>query len=1580
MKRLSFVVLCSVLICAGVFADTGGTWTNTVDGLWSDTNNWVNGIVPFGAGQTATFNAANVSVTNDAAVPVGVVKYNQGGVNMYGDPLVLNATAPKIILNSGITYFRSPVVASNGLTVTKENFSDNRGHFYARNEVGPSGVTVDRLRIKPHGEDLAPLPGDGAVINSVFTTNDVPLTLSQDGRYNQIASPGAETRQHFSAIHITDKGYLEPFSASSSFLSYITADELSGPGLLRVTGGNGVVEFGSTARFTGSITYSGLDIGVVGDASTAELKPAAGAIMHLDASDLSSLTTTEINGTNFVTRWDSQVPGNWVEHDGYLTDGKRALPWVEMNALNGLPIVNFGVMLDLSYTTRSQAPYLIWKNRRTDIKAAFAVLRSQNFIFTDINGGQGHYHHWRDKSGADYRWDQRMLVVRNETYQSFKNGEHVIMVNDTVVSDPFSYRLSATEFDVVAMATKEGATTIGTIAHDRAWRYGGQQVAEEIFYNRVLTDAEIQATVAYLRAKWQGVAVTAAGNDAPAHLFDAVNGGRLGIAVESNAFVSVDSFMGLGSREIAGGGTVRAERGALRPETPLSLNASNLELVNAGDAVDSSLGSLNISGMYFHLDASDTGSMTLDGDKVLVWNGGSNVTNGLCAYAMNTVDNPAPILRPGRLNGLPVVDFGNWQSGMMLHWNHTNTSIRTLFMVFDHIYRESFWLSDVYDGNNANFHRGTDGSGMIFHTGYVAGGLTSGQVHVNGKRVDQMATYVPEEEPFLISFTCTDGSSARAACMAADRYPHPNGLNFRTGGQRIAEVVIYNRHLSTAERKKVEGYLMRKWFACTPAGFVGSDESQTFDAVQVEAGRSSITVDDAQDAVLGSLDGEGDVEKLGAGTLAVGTLAGLAGQLTVKEGALRIAQRTLPDPYTLPGDIAFHVDASDVSSIHLDSDGTSVTNISDASGGPRYATPADPGTPPQLLPGELNGKPVISFRTADSGCAALWDEKITGVQTVFWVLGSQEGGGMPLGTKDNADGSYFKRSPIASASDPIWAADSSARYGVTRINGAIIDGLATGFNGGYQLMSLVIDQGCIASAFATHKNIELFGGQRLAEVIIYDRLLLDQERRDVEAYLARKWFGAPTSGYAGGNVQINHLAVEGGDVELPEDVDVSIASLAGTLDLVKDGSGILSVSELAELDGAVIVSNGTFKLSGVPAIPDLPESGLPMHMDASVTSSFPFVSENGTNFITRWDSLAGSHYAEHDGISKRPWLLDGELNGLPIVEFGPYFRSATGSASDAAYLNWDQEISSIRSGFFVLGSQAGGNFLVGSKVTGHFHRGYGSNEVSIDAVIIAEARTETPEYLTSDGSYWSKDSVEIDAGSTALSGGYESFFFSTDPADAPANAVQGGTFARDRTYRWGGQRLAEFVIYDRILTEEERRAAEVYMRAKWFGEVPEGYFLDGSVPLLEVLAGGTVDAGGQARSVGTLRGDGVVSNGTLVVTDTLDVGGDSVGTLGVDGLELASGCVVFVDISGGSADSVSAGGTVTFGSSGTVEIRGDTSAGSYDLFVADAVGGAANLGGWQVTGLPTGMSGKLQLSGSTVVLAIHAQGTVIMVR
>ena len=52
----------------------------------------------------------------------------------------------------------------------------------------------------------------------------------------------------------------------------------------------------------------------------------------------------------------------------------------------------------------------------------------------------------------------------------------------------------------------------------------------------------------------------------------------------------------------------------------------------------------------------------------------------------------------------------------------------------------------------------------------------------------------------------------------------------------------------------------------------------------------------------------------------------------------------------------------------------------------------------------------------------------------------------------------------------------------------------------------------------------------------------------------------------------------------------------------------------------------------------------------------------------------------------------------------------------------------------------------------------------------------------------------------------------TTTADATASRL-----ANDRSMHSGGQQIAELLIYDRVLTDSERKSVEVYLMNKWFG-------------------------------------------------------------------------------------------------------------------------------------------------------------------
>lgn len=79
----------------------------------------------------------------------------------------------------------------------------------------------------------------------------------------------------------------------------------------------------------------------------------------------------------------------------------------------------------------------------------------------------------------------------------------------------------------------------------------------------------------------------------------------------------------------------------------------------------------------------------------------------------------------------------------------------------------------------------------------------------------------------------------------------------------------------------------------------------------------------------------------------------------------------------------------------------------------------------------------------------------------------------------------------------------------------------------------------------------------------------------------------------------------------------------------------------------------------------------------------------------------------------------------------------------------------------------------------------------------------------------------------------------------------------------GGQRLAEVLIYDRVISEEERLSVEAYLMRKW------GYLGAQTEPVnntvLKVEEGAFVDLGGTNQYFAAVAGKGTFSNGSLSV-------------------------------------------------------------------------------------------------------------------
>jgi len=149
--------------------------------------------------------------------------------------------------------------------------------------------------------------------------------------------------------------------------------------------------------------------------------------------------------------------------------------------------------------------------------------------------------------------------------------------------------------------------------------------------------------------------------------------------------------------------------------------------------------------------------------------------------------------------------------------------------------------------------------------------------------------------------------------------------------------------------------------------------------------------------------------------------------------------------------LALWLDAADADTIFAEAG--KVSQWQDKSVNERHANQTSDANRGTLLSNALAGKPVVDFGVSGSNQWMLFG-RVSDARTIFWVIGSQNGGGWLLG--DTATW-HFARNGGAVPSDPLWSGGAHANVltGQTFRNGQPIDGMTTGLTGGYDIVSLV---------------------------------------------------------------------------------------------------------------------------------------------------------------------------------------------------------------------------------------------------------------------------------------------------------------------------------------------------------------------------------------------------------------------------------------------------------------------------------------------------------------------------------------------
>ena len=206
-------------------------------------------------------------------------------------------------------------------------------------------------------------------------------------------------------------------------------------------------------------------------------------------------------------------------------------------------------------------------------------------------------------------------------------------------------------------------------------------------------------------------------------------------------------------------------------------------------------------GLVLRVDASEI-SGTANGDQLNTWPDTSGAANSAIRQDGSSTGYPKYIT--DGINGRPVVRFNSGNSGMgdSFKFNEIST-IRSVFWVL----KENPSLNDNHfllgNSSSYDFHRGNDPNGSLWDAYNGSINIKTGITRLMGTTIDGTTTALPSGNFQLVSLVTSGNVSANQLCQ--DRTFHGSWQG------DIAEILIYNRTLTTREEALVGTYLATKY-------------------------------------------------------------------------------------------------------------------------------------------------------------------------------------------------------------------------------------------------------------------------------------------------------------------------------------------------------------------------------------------------------------------------------------------------------------------------------------------------------------------------------------------------------------------------------------------------------------------------------------------------------------------------------------------------------------------------------------------------------------------------------------------------
>jgi len=441
-----------------------------------------------------------------------------------------------------------------------------------------------------------------------------------------------------------------------------------------------------------------------------------------------------------------------------------------------------------------------------------------------------------------------------------------------------------------------------------------------------------------------------------------------------------------------------------------------------------------------------------------------------------------------------------------------------------------------------------------------------------------------------------------------------------------------------------------------------------------------------------------------------------------------------------------------------------------------------------------------------------------------------------------------------------------------------------------------------------------------------------------------------------------------------------VESVSGSGTFAKAGAGTVRVNGMSASGVSLDVRGGTLEVMANRASDDsLVPEGAVHWFDAAKEDSVTWTTgEGGVKQVSKWADHRGGTYGSatlaSSSTTNPPTLVaKAALGGKSAVDFGPVKRWNTSVPStwlDGAPCLKYSEVGTLRTVIAVWGSEHGGGNLACSWQKGNYwHMAYelpragstsGTSLIGADAsaAVIRKSGMQSKYMLQcKDGSRFHLNGERCDATATGLSGGFDIATFvgyESFRTDGFSGVNAGPQWA-------GGEQFAEYLLFQRGLSEREVKGVTAYLQKKWFGVDTPGY---GAVTLdkVTVASGATLTYnGGTTLTASGLGGGGTVA-ASVVLTERAEI--DAV--VGGDGT--VAGLTVSGDLD------LSKGGAVRFAGAVSSLAEGDY------LLVRSA--GTLSVGDWELdlTGVPRRFTGELLFSGNELHLRVLKKGSVLIIR